>query len=68
MIASVFVNPTQFNNPTDLATYPRKEEDDFKMLAEAGVSAVFAPSVEEMYPGDPKLSRAMNSSLARRQR
>ncbi len=53
VIASVFVNPTQFNNPTDLATYPRKEEDDFKMLAEAGVSAVFAPSVEEMYPGGP---------------
>lgn len=54
VIASVFVNPTQFNNPTDLATYPRKEEDDFKMLAEAGVSAVFAPSVEEMYPGGPE--------------
>lgn len=49
-IVSVFVNPTQFNNPTDLATYPRKEEDDFRLLAEAGVSAVFAPSVEEMYP------------------
>lgn len=54
VIASVFVNPTQFNNPDDLATYPRKEEDDFKLLAEAGVSAVFAPSVEEMYPGGPE--------------
>lgn len=54
VIASVFVNPTQFNNPTDLATYPRKEEDDFKLLAEAGVSAVFAPSVEEIYPGGPE--------------
>ena len=50
VVASVFVNPTQFNNPTDLATYPRKEEDDFRLLAEAGVTAVFAPTVEEMYP------------------
>lgn len=51
VVVSVFVNPTQFNNPEDLATYPRKEEDDFKMLAEAGTSAVFAPSVDEVYPG-----------------
>ncbi len=50
-IVSVFVNPTQFNNPTDLATYPRDEETDFKLLAAAGASAVFAPSVEEIYPG-----------------
>lgn len=49
-IVSVFVNPTQFNNPEDLASYPRKEEEDFKMLAEAGTAAVFAPSVEEIYP------------------
>lgn len=52
-IVSVFVNPTQFNNPTDLATYPRDEEADFKLLAAAGASAVFAPSVEEIYPGGP---------------
>lgn len=50
-VVSVFVNPTQFNNPVDLATYPRDEEADFKLLAGAGVSAVFAPSVDEMYPG-----------------
>ncbi len=54
VIASVFVNPTQFNNPTDLATYPRKEEDDFRLLAQAGVTAVFAPEVDEMYPGGPE--------------
>lgn len=50
VVASIFVNPTQFNNPTDLATYPRKEADDFRLLESAGVDAVFAPSVEEIYP------------------
>lgn len=49
-LVSVFVNPTQFNNPTDLATYPRDEESDFRLLSGAGVTAVFAPTVEEMYP------------------
>lgn len=63
VVVSVFVNPTQFNNPDDLATYPRKEEDDFRMLAEAGVSAVFAPSVEEMYPGGPQAQPRHEFSL-----
>lgn len=49
-IASLFVNPTQFNNPADLATYPRSESEDFELLRKAGASAVFAPSVEEVYP------------------
>ena len=51
VVASVFVNPTQFNNANDLATYPRCEADDFALLESAGVGAVFAPTVEEMYPG-----------------
>ncbi|MDE6549155.1 MAG: pantoate--beta-alanine ligase [Muribaculaceae bacterium] len=50
VLVSVFVNPTQFNNPVDLATYPRNEEEDFRLLAGEGTTAVFAPSVEEMYP------------------
>lgn len=50
-VVSVFVNPTQFNNPADLASYPRDEESDFKLLAKAGVSVAFAPAVTEMYPG-----------------
>lgn len=47
---SVFVNPTQFNNKEDLRTYPRTEEHDLALLSAAGVDAVFAPSVEEVYP------------------
>lgn len=51
VVVSVFVNPTQFNNPTDLATYPRDEEADFRLLALEGVDYAFAPAVAEMYPG-----------------
>lgn len=53
-LVSVFVNPTQFNNPTDLATYPRDEESDFRLLSQEKATAVFAPSVEEMYPDGTK--------------
>lgn len=49
-IASVFVNPTQFNDKSDLEHYPRTPEADSKLLMEAGCQAVFMPSVEEMYP------------------
>ncbi|MEG2514353.1 MAG: pantoate--beta-alanine ligase, partial [Bacteroidaceae bacterium] len=49
-VVSVFVNPTQFNDKTDLIKYPRTLEADSKLLEEAGASFVFAPSVEEMYP------------------
>jgi len=49
-VVSVFVNPTQFNNPTDLTTYPRTEEADCKLLEDAGATYAFVPTVEEMYP------------------
>lgn len=50
VVASVFVNPTQFNNPHDLATYPRTEEADCQKLEAAGVDIAFIPSVDEIYP------------------
>ena len=52
VIVSIFVNPTQFNNPTDLATYPRTEEADCNRLKEAGASIVFIPSVKDIYPAE----------------
>lgn len=49
-VASIFVNPTQFNDPKDLETYPRTPEKDFKMLERGGCTYLFEPSVDEMYP------------------
>lgn len=50
VVVSVFVNPTQFNDPKDLTTYPRTPQADVEALAEEGVDIVFMPSEEEMYP------------------
>lgn len=49
-VVSDFVNPTQFNDKNDLASYPRNLEADCKLLDKEGAQFVFAPSVEEMYP------------------
>ena len=50
VIATIFVNPTQFNNSTDLEKYPRTLDDDLEILAGVGVDAVFIPSILEIYP------------------
>ena len=49
-VVSVFVNPTQFNDPNDLKNYPRDLEADCRLLEDCGASYVLAPEVEEMYP------------------
>ena len=50
VVASVFVNPTQFNDREDLRRYPRTPESDLEMLREAGADVVFMPSEKEIYP------------------
>ncbi|MEN9334628.1 MAG: hypothetical protein RLY35_1808 [Bacteroidota bacterium] len=49
-LASIFVNPTQFNDPKDFIHYPNTIEADIKMLYDLGVDAVFIPEVQDMYP------------------
>ena len=53
VVSSIFVNPVQFTNADDLARYPRTLEDDCQKLEAAGCDVVFAPLVDEMYPGPP---------------
>lgn len=48
-VCSIYVNPTQFNNPSDLAKYPRTLERDAELLKGAGCEVVFAPGNQEMY-------------------
>jgi pantoate--beta-alanine ligase len=50
VVVSLFVNPTQFNDPADLTAYPRDEKRDAELAAATGVDILFAPSPNEMYP------------------
>ena len=50
VVVSVFVNPTQFNDPSDLKNYPRTFESDRALLEEEGVNVMFFPSADEIYP------------------
>jgi pantoate--beta-alanine ligase len=50
VVMSLFVNPSQFGPGEDLDRYPRDEERDLQLAAEAGVDFVYAPPVEEVYP------------------
>lgn len=52
VVVSVFVNPTQFNQKSDLKKYPRTLTEDQKMCQKAGVDLIFAPSSKAMYPSD----------------
>lgn len=50
VIVTIFVNPKQFNNPEDLANYPRTEHQDAQKLAPYGVDAIYVPDPQEIYP------------------
>jgi pantoate--beta-alanine ligase len=63
VVASIFVNPLQFGEAADLERYPRTLEADMALLEEQGVDLVFAPSVEEMYPGGRPMVRITAGAL-----
>ena len=70
LVTSVFVNPTQFGPNEDLATYPRDEEGDLRLLRDIGADAAFLPSVQDIYrPGAQtvvevtRLSRILTGKL-----
>lgn len=54
VVVTIFVNPSQFNDPTDLEMYPRTLDQDLELLQSLNVELVFIPSVKEMYPMEDK--------------
>jgi len=63
VVATIFVNPLQFGDPTDLDRYPRTLDADLALLEAQGVDLAFAPSVEEVYPGGEPLVRITSGRL-----
>ncbi len=55
-VASIFINPAQFNDPGDLKRYPRALKSDLSLLSSSGTHIVFTPSVNEVYPNEDKIN------------
>ena len=63
MVVSIFVNPTQFGPGEDFDNYPRTLEQDSRLLADVGCDIIFAPSVEQMYGTQPRLTNISVSQI-----
>ena len=64
VVMSLFVNPAQFGDATDLTSYPRDEARDLEAARDAGVDLVFAPPADEMYPPGGAKTRSTPASRA----
>lgn len=64
VVATIFVNPLQFGEAVDLERYPRTLEADLALLEAEGVDLVFAPPVDEVYPGGEPMVRITSGALA----
>ncbi|MDX8254626.1 pantoate--beta-alanine ligase [Acinetobacter pittii] len=63
VVVSIFVNPTQFGPGEDFDSYPRTLEQDSRLLADVGCDIIFAPSVEQMYGTQPRLTNISVSQI-----
>lgn len=63
VVVSIFVNPTQFGPGEDFDNYPRTLEQDSRLLADVGCDTIFAPSVEQMYGTQPRLTNISVSQI-----
>jgi len=64
LVVTVFVNPTQFNDPKDLAKYPRDLASDVNLCSENSVDIVFAPEVSEIYPANQSVKEINPGTIA----
>lgn len=63
VIVTIFVNPKQFNNPQDLANYPRTEHQDAEKLAPFGVDAIYVPDPDQIYPDGYATNVSVSGSI-----
>ncbi|MEN9693557.1 MAG: hypothetical protein RLZZ330_1201 [Actinomycetota bacterium] len=64
LVVTVFVNPTQFNDPKDLEKYPRTLDADVALCTQNGVDVLFAPTADEIYPDDLKIEQITPGPIA----